>query len=85
MIFFQRIPQIVGVSFSYNYKGNALRVNFKPHAAEFVERWSISFDDTQAGSVAVHFAMGQLGRFPSGVADEKCPSCCGQHCQNKLA
>jgi tetratricopeptide (TPR) repeat protein len=40
-------------SFSYNDKEDALRVNVKPHAAEFVEALEYSFDDPKPDSVAV--------------------------------
>ena len=40
-------------SFSYNEKEDALRVNVKAHAAEFVEALEYSFDDPKPDSVAV--------------------------------
>jgi tetratricopeptide (TPR) repeat protein len=40
-------------SFSYDEKEDALRVNVKPHAAEFVEALEYSFDDPKPDSVAV--------------------------------
>src|ERR1700738_1344949 len=40
-------------SFSYDEKEDALRVNVKPHAAEFVEALQYSFDDPKSDSVAV--------------------------------
>jgi tetratricopeptide (TPR) repeat protein len=40
-------------SFSYDEKEDALRVNVKPHAAEFEEALEYSFDDPKPDSVAV--------------------------------
>jgi hypothetical protein len=47
-------------SFSYDEKEDALRVTVKPHAGEFVEALTYSFEDPKADSVAVTLRWAKL-------------------------